>query len=161
MESVFGLIDAAAVATLAVWAIVAVGDNWRFPKMNRDAVATVVRMDLLEADFPDDFAQVAHRRVADPKRIDFLFELIRMAETVSAVTLCLSVLVLFFSAFGAADADFAQGLALLSVMGFAAIWAAFIIGGNWFAYWYCHQWAQSNHFMLLSWSFLVVIILLN
>ncbi|MEM6276659.1 MAG: DUF2165 family protein [Pseudomonadota bacterium] len=161
MDTVFGLIDAAAVATLAVWAVVAVGDNWRFPKMNREAVAMVVRMDMLEADFPEDFTYVAHRRVSDPRRIDFLFQLIRMAETVSAGTLCLSVLVLFFGAFGAADPVFAQGLALLSVMGFGAIWAAFIIGGNWFAYWYCHQWAQSNHFMLLSWSFLVLIILLN
>ncbi|MEM1373058.1 MAG: DUF2165 family protein [Pseudomonadota bacterium] len=161
MEILFGLIDASAVATLAIWAVVAVGDNWRFPKMNREAVAMVVRMDMLEADFPEDFAYVAHRRVADPKRIDFLFQLIRMVETISAAMLCLSVILLFIAALSAAGGEFALGFAALSVMGFGGIWAAFIIGGNWFAYWYCHQWAQSNHFMLLSWSFFVLLILLN
>jgi hypothetical protein len=35
-----------------------------------------------------------------------------------------------------------------------------VIGGNYFAYWYCHQWAQSNHFMLMYWGFFVLIVLL-
>lgn len=147
--------------TLAAWAIVAVGDNWRFPDMNRAAVAMVVRMDLLAAEFPAEFARVAHRRVADPGRIDALFRLIRAAETVAGVALCLSVAGLGLAAMGALDPALAQGLALLSVAGFAAIWAGFIVGGNFYAYWYCHQWAQSNHFMLLSWSFLVALLLLN
>ncbi|MEM9350237.1 MAG: DUF2165 family protein [Pseudomonadota bacterium] len=155
------LLDCVLVAGLAAWMIVAVRDNWIHPKLNLDAVAMVVRFDAMAEEFPEDYAEVAHRRVDDPKVIRLLFELIRGAETLAAALLTLSALLLFIAAFGSASVVFATGLAMVSVVLFASIWAAFIIGGNYFAYWYSHQWAQMNHFSLLFWSLLVFIVLLN
>lgn len=59
---------------------------------------------------------------------------------------------------GAASAGLATGAALVSTAFFTLIWGGFIIGGNYFAYWYCHQWAQSNHFIFMYWGFFVLIV---
>ncbi|MDJ0824299.1 MAG: DUF2165 family protein [Rhodobacter sp.] len=160
MELLFYLVDAALVAGLAVWMIVAVADNWRHPRMNEESVAMVVRLDLMERDYPDEFRLIAHRRINDPKTIGRLFRLIRLVETVAAVALGLAALLLGLAAAGLVAHGVATGAALSSVTLFTSIWAGFVIGGNHFAYWYCHQWAQSNHFMLMYWGFLVLIVLL-
>jgi hypothetical protein len=47
---------------LGLWMAVAVYDNWRHAKLNRDGVAMVMRFDLMERDYPDDYKIVAHRR---------------------------------------------------------------------------------------------------
>ncbi|MEM1235666.1 MAG: DUF2165 family protein [Pseudomonadota bacterium] len=160
-ENLLLLLDSVLVAGLAAWMIVAVRDNWMHPKMNLEAVAMVVRFDAMAEEFPEDYAEVAHRRIDDPARVKLIFHLIRWAETAAAVMLSLSALLLFIAAFGSAGVVFATGMALVSTAFFASIWAGFIIGGNYFAYWYSHQWAQMNHFSLLFWSLLVFIALLN
>jgi hypothetical protein len=43
---------------------------------------------------------------------------------------------------------------------FILIWAGFIVGGNYFHYYYCHQWGQSNHFMFMYWGFFVLLVLM-
>ena len=161
MEVLLLLVDAALVAGLAVWMIVAVADNWRHPKLNEDAVAMVVRFDLMAEQFPHEFAPLAHRRIDDPKQIGLLFRAMRMAETVAALGLVVATLLLIGAAFGALAAPLAQGAGVASAAFFACIWAGFVIGGNYFAYWYCHQWAQSNHFMVMFWGLFVLLILLN
>ncbi|MEM9854201.1 MAG: DUF2165 family protein [Pseudomonadota bacterium] len=161
MEGLLLALDALLVLGLAAWMIVAVADNWRHPKLNEDAVAVVVRFDAMAREFPDEFALLAHRRIEDAGTIRLMFRAIRLAETVAAMALSASVILLALASIGLAGSAFATGAALLSVAYFASIWAAFVIGGNYFAYWYCHQWAQSNHLMLLFWSLFVFIILLN
>jgi len=160
VESFLLLIDAALVAGLAVWMIVAVADNWRHPKLNEEAVAMVVRFDLMAAEYPEDFASIAHRRIEDPRVIGLLFRAMRLAETVAAAVLALSTVLLVGAAVGLVAASIAQIVAIGSAAFFASIWAGFVIGGNYFAYWYCHQWAQSNHFMVMYWGLFVLVILL-
>jgi predicted small integral membrane protein len=160
VEAILFLVDAALVAGLALWMTVAVADNWRHPRMNEEAVAMVVRLDLLAVQYPEDYAHVAHRRIDDPAIIRRLFHTIRLAETVAAAALFLSALLLVLAAGGAVPGEVATGAGLLSAAFFTLIWGGFVIGGNYFAYWYCHQWAQSNHFMLMYWGFFVLIVLL-
>lgn len=160
MEAVLFLVEAALVGGLGLWMVVAVADNWRHPRMNEEAVAMVVRFDLMAQDYPEDFALVAHRRIADPGTIRRLFHAIRLAETAAAVALCLSALLLVLAAGGAVPGALATGAAIVSAAFFTLIWGGFIIGGNYFAYWYCHQWAQSNHFMLMFWGFFVLLVLM-
>lgn len=160
METILLLVDALLVAGLCVWMTVAVADNWRHPKMNEETVAMVVRFDLMAELYPDDFRQIAHRRIDDPRTIGRLFRAIRLVETVSAAALCVSVLLLVLAAWGAIHTVVATAVALISAAFFTTIWAGFLIGGNYFAYWYCHQWAQSNHFMLMFWGLFVVVVLL-
>ncbi len=160
MTALYLLVDAVLVGTLGVWMAVAVADNWRHPKLNLEAVAMVVRFDLMARDYPDDFALLAHRRIDDDALIARLFHMIRAAETLAAIVLFLSAGLLLGAALGAVAAPVATGAAVLSTALFATIWAGFVIGGNYFAYWYCHQWAQSNHFMLLYWGLFVLLVLL-
>ncbi|MEY8840511.1 DUF2165 family protein [Cribrihabitans sp. XS_ASV171] len=160
METILTLVDAALVAGLGVWMTVAVADNWLHPRLNEEAVAMVVRLDLMEQMYPDDFAQIAHRRIESPVTIGRLFRTVRLFETLAAVALLLSVLLLVLAAGGLVASTLATGAAILSATLFVSIWGGFVIGGNYFAYWYCHQWAQSNHFMLMYWGFFVLVVLL-
>ena len=161
MVSLLLLVDAALIAGLGVWMTVAVADNWRHPKLNEDAVAMVLRFDFMAAEYPDEFAALAHRRIEDPRIISLLFRAMRLAETIAATLLLFGALLYFGAAIGALDAIIAQALGIVGTIFFVCIWAGFIIGGNYFAYWYCHQWAQSNHFMVMYWGLFVLLILLN
>jgi predicted small integral membrane protein len=160
VEAILFLVDAVLVTGLALWMTVAVADNWRHPRMNEEAVAMVVRFDLMALQYPEDYALVAHRRIDDPAVIRRLFHAIRLAETLAAGALFLSALLLVLAAGGAVPAEVATAAGVLSAAFFTSIWGGFVIGGNYFAYWYCHQWAQSNHFMLMYWGFFVLIVLL-
>ena len=140
-----------------VWMAVAVADNWLRPAMNEEAVAMVVRFDLLAEQYPADYALVAHRRIVDPARIRLIFRAARLAETAASAALVLAALLLVLAALGAVGATLAVAVAQASLTLFVSVWAGFIIGGNYFAYWYCHPWAQSNHFMLMFWGLLVLI----
>ncbi|MEE4210190.1 MAG: DUF2165 family protein [Parvularcula sp.] len=160
MQTVLFLVEAALVAGLGLWMAVAVADNWRHPRLNEEAVAMVVRFDLMARDHPEDFAHIAHRRIDDPTLIRRMFHAIRLAETLAAVVLFGSALLLVLAAGGAVPGTIATGAAIVSAAFFTLIWGGFIIGGNYFAYWYCHQWAQSNHFMLLYWGFFVLLVLM-
>ncbi|TNF65141.1 MAG: DUF2165 family protein [Rhodobacteraceae bacterium] len=159
MDQVLLLVEAALVAGPGLWMAVAVFDNWRHPRLNEAAVATVVRLDLLAQDYPEDFALIAHRRIDAPRTIRRLFWAIRLAETVAAAALIGSALLLLLAAGALVPVALATGAAIVSAAFFTLIWAGFLIGGNYFAYWYCHQWAQSNHFMLMVWGLLVLLVL--
>ncbi|MBN8291841.1 DUF2165 family protein [Rhodobacter sp. NTK016B] len=161
MQSLLLLVDAALVASLGVWMAVAVADNWRRPKLNEDSVAMVVRFDLMAQEYPEDYALLADRRIDDPRLIHIMFHAIRLAETVAAIALLVSAGLLVLAAVGAVDAGLATGIAIVSATVFTLIWGSFVTGGNYFAYWYCHQWAQSNHFMLMYWGFFVLLVLMQ
>ncbi|MEM9320707.1 MAG: DUF2165 family protein [Pseudomonadota bacterium] len=160
MEMVILFVQAAMIAGLGTWMAVAVADNWRHPQLNEDAVAVVVRFDLMAQEYPEAFKPLANRRIDDPRTIRRLFHAIRFAETVAAGALMFSALLLILAALGAVSVPMATAAAIASTAFFTLIWAGFVIGGNYFAYWYCHQWAQSNHFMVMYWGFFVLIVLL-
>ncbi|MEM0936372.1 MAG: DUF2165 family protein [Pseudomonadota bacterium] len=161
MESVLFLVDAALIAGLGTWMAVAVADNWRHPKLNEEAVATVVRFDLMAQQYPEDFASVAHRRIEDRRMIGLMFRAMRLAETVAALLLFLAAALLIGAAFDMVDGSVATVTGVIAAAYFSCIWAGFVVGGNYFCYWYCHQWAQSNHYMVMYWGFFVLLVLLN
>ena len=159
-EQLLLFVEAALVAGLGIWMSVAVYDNWRHPYLNREAVAMVMRFDIMERDYPDDYAIVAHRKIENPTVIDLAFQTIRLAETLAAILLMAGAGLLALSALGSISADFATTWAVLATTFFSLIWAGFIVGGNYFHYYYCHQWGQSNHFMFMYWGFFVLMMLL-
>lgn len=160
MDVIYLLVDAALVFGLAVWMVVAVADNWRHPQLNEEAVAMVLRFDFMARDYPAEYQHVAYRRIDDPVTIRRMFQAIRAAETLAALALLISGTALVLAAFGAVSVDVATAMAVLSAAFFSLVWAGFVIGGNYFAYWYSHQWGQSNHFMLMFWGFFVLLVLL-
>ncbi len=154
------LIEAALVASLGLWMVVAVYDNWRHAKLNRDAVAMVMRFDMMERDYPDEFRLVSHRKVENETLISLCFNAIRLAESTAAVILVAAALGLMLAGFGQIDAGGATTFALIATTFFILIWAGFIVGGNYFHYYFCHQWGQSNHFMFMYWGFFVLLVLM-
>ena len=97
------LIEAALVASLGLWMAVAVYDNWRHDKLNREAVAMVMRFDLMARDYPEDYKIVAHRRIDSEAVISFCFNTIRLAETAAAIVLFGAALMLASAGFGGTE----------------------------------------------------------
>ena len=144
---------------VGLWMVTGAFDNWRFPDLNRAAVATVLRMDRMAEQYPEEFAQVAHRRLTDDRAIRFLFRMVVLWETIAALLLCLGALLLAFAGLVGTDPDPARTIALAGAMAFTATWAGFLIGGNYFCYYYCHFEGQFTHFLLVIWGSVVTAML--
>ncbi len=160
METVTLLAQAAVTACLAGWMLTAVKDNWMHPEINLEGVAMVMRFDRMARDFPEDYAKLAHRRVDDPTLHKMVFRMIVAFETVSAILLVIGALFLFLAAFGAASVVTAKAVSVAGTVLFSCTWSGFVAGGNHYAYWYCHEAAQTTHMILVAWGFLATILLL-
>ena len=160
METVTLLAQAAITGCLAAWTVTAVRDNWMHPQLNLEAVAMVMRFDRMARDYPEDFARLAHRKVDNPQLHRLAFRLIVTFETAAAILLSLGAVLMVIAAFGAVGVTAAKAVAVAGTVTFAGTWAGFVAGGNHFAYWYCHEGAQTTHMLLVSWGFLATILLL-
>lgn len=149
----------AAIAFLAGWMFTGVKDNWLQPRINSEIVGMILRMDRFEELYPDQFAHVRHRRVVAVRTHMTIFWLIVLWET-AALIACLAGTALMLAAlFGDADPDLARGVALVGATWFASVWAGFLIFGNHWVYWYCHEWGQNSHFQLLLWGLGTMVLL--
>ena len=57
------------------------------------------------------------------------------------------------------EADTARMLGLLGALTFTTTWAGFLIVGNWFCYWFCHEGAQNTHYQMTLWGLATMILL--
>jgi predicted small integral membrane protein len=137
---------------LACWMIAGVFNNWRFPKLNEAAVAMVMNFELMEITYPDDFAVVRHRRITNPKAVRTVFYLMVLSETIAALLLTGGAIMMAGSLFGLIPPGPAQLIALLGTLSFTVNWTGFLIGGEYFCYWYCHFGSQATHLMLAIWG---------
>jgi predicted small integral membrane protein len=160
MDVILILVQCALTGGLAGWMITGVVDNWRYPDLNVEAVAMVTRFDLMAAQYPADFAHVKHRRIDDPRKIRALFRLIVLWETLAALLLTLGTGMLAAAAIGLVDVTLARAIAVLGATAFVMNWAGFLIGGNYFCYWYGHFPSQATHLMLAIWGILVLLVLI-
>lgn len=158
-DLILPLVQMALTGCLAAWMIVGVADNWMHPKLNEDTVAMVTRFDRMARDYPEDYAQLAYRRIADPRWIRRLFYALVTWETVAALGLTAGTLMLGAALLGLTDLATARAAATLGALAFTLNWAGFLVGGNYFAYWYCHFQAQVTHFLLALWGTAVIILL--
>ena len=144
--------QSAVVAMEAAWLTVAVFDNIRYPHLNERGFARVLSMDLVKQQDPEVYADVSDRRVENPQMEKSLFRWLVAAEVIVSVLLWLGALALLLSAFGLFDDEAANTLAHIGVLGFIAIWAALLIGGQWFWYRIGLAAAQQAHFFLTIWG---------
>jgi len=151
-ESMVLLAQSFATAFLAGWMFTGVKDNWLLPRLNGDIVGMILRIDKFAEMYPDEFHHVAHRRVAAEWFHRAIFRFIVLWETLACVLLSIGAIALFAALFGAISLDLAQSLALLGALVFTSVWAGFLIFGNHWVYWYCHEWGQNSHFQLLLWG---------
>jgi predicted small integral membrane protein len=149
METLVVLGQAVLVSLLAGWLGLGALENIRAPKVNFDLVVEVLTMARVSTLYPDIYQQVGRNRIDDPRLHKVLFGVIVAGECLVAVTLAGGAVALFGALGGWADVETARQIAIAGVIGFIALWGAFLVGGQWFHYWAGSEWAQAAHFFLV------------
>lgn len=136
---------------LAAWLTTGALENLLKPDLNRTFTSEVMEMSRMAADYPEHYALVQRRVVRNKGLQHALFWLIVGWEIIAALTL--------WAGLGGLLSGFGAGLALLGAVLFTATWAGFLIVGNWFCYWYCHEGAQNTHYQMTLWGLGTMILL--
>ena len=139
------------VALQAGWLTLGVWGNIRHPEINLAMVADVMSMRPLR-DRPELFDRLGAYRIECRHAHRRLYRAIVAAEATVALALWASTGLLLLAAIGTVEAETARAVAALSVIGFAAIWGAFLVGGEWFRYWAGFGEAQKTHFLMTIWG---------
>ncbi len=142
----------------AAWLSLGALDNLRYPSINRDDVGRVLRLETLAEHEPEIYKMVAWRRIENPQTVRRVFALIVACECMVALALWLGGLGLLLAMTGVVTQNGASTLAILAVLGFIMIWAAFLIGGQWFQYWHGTH-GQMTHFLAAIWGIVTLIVL--
>ena len=143
--------QSAIVAFQGAWLTVAVQDNIRNPRLNERGFATVLGMDLVKQD-EEVYRAVANRQIKNPKVEKAFFLALVAAEVAVSALLWIAALALLLAALGFVSASGAREWATLAVLGFVAIWASLLIGGQWFWYRIGMLPAMQAHFFLVIWG---------
>ena len=144
---------------LALWLSTGVYENLRYPTLNSTFTAEVLDMKRMREDYPDAYTLVAHRRITSPAIQLFLFRLVVAWELMATLLLWAAVIALVLATFGELGDVVARMMGVLAALAFTAIWAGFLIVGNWFCYWFCHEGAQNTHFQMTLWGLATMVLL--
>lgn len=150
METTLDIVVLVLVAGQAAWLGIGVFDNIRYPAINRDGVAEVLRMESLK-DYPKVEALVGHRRIHATAVVRLCFALIVAGELFATALLWAAVVALAGDLAGLFDGAWVRVLAMIAVLAFTSVWAGFLIGGQWFYYWFGAH-GQPTHFYCLLWG---------
>ena len=152
METMIVLAQTCLTAYLAAWLLLGIRDNIVHPSMNGAFTAEVLELTRLRETYPADYALVQNRRVTSPGRQRAAFLFIVTCETLACLVLWVAAGWMALALLGLADLGPARTAALAGALAFTSVWAGFLIAGNHFAYWYCHEWAQNTHFQMVLWG---------
>lgn len=155
------LIAAQTLATglVAAWLTLGVRDNILHPSVNETYTAEVMAMTRMKAEYPDAFAHVAHRAVTNRTLQRIAFRLVVGAELLATLILWAGVIGLIMGLVGTGHVETGRSIALAGTMLFTAVWAGFLIVGNHFCYWFCHEGAQNTHYQMTLWGVGTMILL--
>ncbi|WP_299146993.1 DUF2165 domain-containing protein [uncultured Tateyamaria sp.] len=159
MDTILLAAQALGTGLIASWLTLGVRDNIQHPAVNESYTAEVMEMTRTQADYPDSFAHVAHRAVTDRAVQQATFRLVVGAELVATLALWAGVIALLLAMVGGVDAGTARAISMIGTMGFTAVWAGFLIVGNHFCYWFCHEGAQNTHYQMTLWGIGTLILL--
>ena len=159
MATVIILCQAGLLLLKAALLTVALRDNLRHPEINEQFAYEVLSLSRIERDFPALFGILAKRRITSPRIQKATFGLIVVVEGIVTLLLWAGGAALVLAAAGLMSSEPARVLGLIGAFGFVSLWAGFIIVGNHFCYWLCHEGAQNTHFQLLIWGLGTMIIL--
>jgi len=158
-ETTLLIAQASAVFFLTAWLSTGVYENCFHSSLNSTFTAEVLEMKRLQSDYPDAFKVVSHRQIKNPAIQKYLFRFIVLWELIAVIALWLGSVSLVLAAFGTIEPDAARTIGLVGALLFTATWAGFLIAGNWFCYWFCHEGAQNTHFQMTLWGMATMILL--
>lgn len=159
VELMLLLAQTASLFFLAAWLTTGVLENLFYPELNSQFTAEVLSMQRMAEDYPDAYARVAHRRITSTSTQTLLFRLIVGWEVLATIALWLGVGAMGLALLGSIGPETARALALLGALMFTATWAGFLVAGNWFCYWFCHEGAQNTHYQMTLWGMATLILL--
>ncbi|MGC3938836.1 DUF2165 family protein [Roseobacter sp. EG26] len=159
MEATLLLAQAVATGLIALWLTLGLKDNFLHPSVNEKYTAEVLAMTRMRAQYPEEFKTVAHRAITNRQTQQFAFRCVLVAEFVTCILLWLGVLGLLISISNPDALEAARIIAMLGALSFTAIWAGFLIVGNHFCYWFCHEGAQNTHFQMTLWGLATLILI--
>jgi len=140
------------IGAIAAWIGTGVYDNIRYPRNNELFTAQVLSFERMREDFPDEFARVAHRAINSRPMQLWAFRVAVLTELAAFLVLSAGTVALLMAIVGTATVEVARTIALLGATLFTAIWAGFLIVGNYFCYWFCHEGAQNTHYQMTLWG---------
>lgn len=151
-ETTILLSQAVCVFFLAAWLTTGVFENLVHSRLNSSFTAEVLAMTRMKEDYPEAFEDVAYRQISNPTLQQLLFRLIVLGEVVATVLLWTGFIALVMALVGVTEVSVARSLAVLGALAFTSVWAGFLVGGNWFCYWFCHEGAQNTHYQMTLWG---------
>ena len=152
METTLMLAHLIATGLIASWLTLGLRDNLLHPALNETYTAEVLSMTRMQKEYPEQFAIVAHRAVTDRKLQRLAFRIVVVAEALACALLWIGVVALLMGLAGVAAPQNGQVLALLGATAFTAVWGGFLVVGNHFYYWFCHEGAQNTHYQMTLWG---------
>lgn len=159
METTLIAAQALTTGLIAAWLTLGVRDNILHPSVNETYTAEVMDMTRMRQEYPEVFAHVAHRAIADRRTHQLAFRLVVIVEVVATLVLWCGVVALLMAIVGTGTVDTARVVAMVGAMLFTTVWAGFLIIGNHFSYWFCHEGAQSTHYQMTLWGVGTMILL--
>ena len=158
-ETTILLSQAVCVFFLAAWLTTGVFENLVHSRLNSTFTAEVLAMTRMKEDYPEAFEDVAYRQISNPTLQQLLFRLIVLGEVVATVLLWTGFIALVMALVGVTEVSVARSLAVLGALAFTSVWAGFLVGGNWFCYWFCHEGAQNTHYQMTLWGMVTLLLL--
>lgn len=146
------LAQTVSLALPALWLALGMRDNILHPSVNETFTAQVMTLDRMKTDFPEQYARLAHRAVPQRSRQRAAFRLAILGEGLALILLWTGVVLMGLALFGSVPVSSARSVAILGALTFTCVWAGFLIVGEHFAYWFCHDGAQNTHFQMVLWG---------
>jgi len=151
-DTVLLLAQAGATAFIAAWLTLGARDNILYPSLNENYTADVLAMGQMKQQYPEEFAKIAHRAITNRRVQRAAFALVVIVETLASLLLWIGTGALLLALFGITPAETARALALFGALIFTSVWAGFLVIGNHFCYWFCHEGAQNTHYQMTLWG---------
>lgn len=158
-ETVILIAQTVSVASIAAWLATGVYDNIRYPENNELYTAQVMSMERMRDEYPDEYARVAHRAIDDRGAQQLAFRIVVAAELAACVMLFAGVVALLMALAGTGSIETGRSIALIGATMFTAVWAGFLVVGNYFCYWFCHEGGQNTHYQMTLWGMANIILL--
>ena len=116
-------------------------------------------LERMREEHPEEFARVAHRAVENRALQKLAFQFVVFAELFVFLVLAAAVVAFLMALVGTGASETARDIALLGATMFTAIWSGFLVVGNYFCYWYCHEGGQNTHDQMTLWGMANIILI--
>ncbi len=151
-ETIVLLAQIISVGAIAAWLTTGVWDNIMHPLNNEQFTAEVMTLARMKDEYPEQYARVANRVIEDRSTQLLAFRFVVLVELIATIVLWLGVAGLIFAFFGGIEVSTGKAIALLGAMLFTSVWAGFLVVGNYFCYWFCHEEGQNTHYQMTLWG---------